>query len=125
MLENIKNDNIIIDKEHNKIEYTYQILDVLKKESPHNEFYLVIGADNANTLYKWKYYKKIVENGIIVVARDNIKVNLKTDNLIIINKNFGYISSTNIRSNLNKYKAFIDEKVYNYIIRNKLYESEK
>ena len=125
MLEFIKNDNITIDKENNKIKYTYQILEKLKEEQPNDEFYLVIGADNANTLYKWKCYKKIIENGIIVVARDNIKINLKIDNLIIINKNFGYISSTNIRSNLEEYKDFINEKVYNYIIRNKLYESEK
>ena len=124
MLDCIKNDNIIIDRKYNKIEYTYQILDALKEENPEWEFYLVIGADNANTLYKWKCYDKITQNGIIVVARDDIKIDLKSNKLIVINKNFGNISSTNIRNNIEKYKDFLDIKVYNYIIKNKLYEKK-
>lgn len=122
MLDCIKNDNIIIDRKHNKIEYTYQILESLNKENKEDEFYLVIGADNANTLYKWKCYDKIIQNGIIVVARDNIKIDLKANKLIVINKNFGCISSTNIRNNLEDYKDYLNEKVYNYIIKNNLYE---
>lgn len=124
MLDCIKNDNIIIDRKYNKIEYTYQILESLNKENKEDEFYLVIGADNANTLYKWKCYNKIIQNGIIIVARDDIKIDLKSNKLIVINKNFGNISSTNIRNNIEKYKDFLDIKVYNYIIKNKLYEKK-
>ena len=122
MLDLIKKDNIIIDKTHNNIKYTYQILNALKKEYKDDEFYLVIGADNANTLHKWKRYNEIIQNGIIVVGRDNIKVNLKTNKLIFIDKNFGNISSTKIREDVLNNKMYLDDLVYNYIIENNLYE---
>ena len=122
MLDCIKNDNIIIDRKHNKLEYTYQILDSLKEKYKEDEFYLVLGADNANTLLKWKNFEKILENGIIIVGRNNIKISLKgNDKLIFINKNFGNISSTNIRNNIEEYKSFLDKDVYHYIVKNNLY----
>ena len=52
MLDFISNKNIIVDKKHNDLSYTYQILNALKNENKNNKFYLVIGADNANYLYK-------------------------------------------------------------------------
>ncbi len=121
MLDLIKNDSIIIDRNHNKLEYTYQILNALKKENPNDEFYLVIGADNANTLYKWKCYDEIIKNGIIVVSRDDIKINLNLPKLIVINKNFGNISSTKIRDNKDDYKEYLNKDVYEYINKNGLY----
>lgn len=122
MLDLIKKDNIIIDKIHNNLEYTYQILNALKNENKNNEFYLVIGADNANTLHKWKNYDQIIKNGIIVVGRDDIKINLKVNKLIYINKNFGNISSTKIRKDVLNNKQYLNDLVYNYIIDNNLYE---
>lgn len=122
MLDLIKKDNIIIDKTHNNFKYTYQILNALKKEYKNEELYLVIGADNANTLHKWKHYNEIIQNGIIVVGRDNIKVNLKTNKLIFIDKSFGNISSTKIREDVLNNKMYLDDLVYNYIIENNLYE---
>ena len=122
MLDLIKKDNMIIDKTHNNFKYTYQILNTLKKEYKNDEFYLVIGADNAKTLHKWKHYNEIIQNGIIVVGRDNIKVNLKPNKLIFIDKNFGDISSTKIREDVLNNKMYLDDLVYNYIIENNLYE---
>ncbi len=121
MLDLIKNDSIIIDRNHNKLEYTYQILNALKKENPNDEFYLVIGADNANTLHKWKCYDEIIKNGIIIVSRDDIKINLNLPKLIVINKNFGNISSTKIRDNKDDYKEYLNKDVYEYINKNGLY----
>ena len=121
MLDLIKRDKIIIDHEHNNLTYTYQVLEALEREMPKDELYLVIGADNANTLYKWKCYDKIIKHGIIVVGRDNIKITLKTNKLIIIDKNFGNISSTKIRNNPDDFKVYLDDSVHNYIKRNKLY----
>lgn len=122
MLDLIKKDNIIIDKIHNNLKYTYQILNALKKENQNDEFYLVIGADNANTLYKWKNYDEIIKHGIIVVGRDDIKIKLKTKKLIYINKNFGNVSSTKIRKDVLNNKQYLKDLVYNYIIDNNLYE---
>lgn len=124
MLDFIKNDNILIDRKHNKLEYTYQILNALKKDNPEDTFYLVIGADNANTLYKWKNYEDILKNKIIVVNRNNIPISLTGDNIIVIKKSFGDVSSTKIRNNVVESKELLTEKVYNYIIGNKLYKKD-
>ena len=121
MLDFISSKNIIIDKKHNNLEYTYQVLNTLKEENPNDEFYLVIGADNANTLYKWKHYDEIIKYGIIVIKRNNMKINLETKNLIILNNDFISISSTKIRSDVNKWKEYLNDNVYNYIKINKLY----
>ena len=121
MLSFIKTDNIIIDNKHNNKEFTYQILNDLKRKYPNDKFYLIIGADNANTLYKWKNYEEIIKNNLIVIKRDNIKVKNDIPNLIFINKKFSDISSSKIRSNLNKYKNYLDKNVYEYIIKNNLY----
>lgn len=122
MLELIKKDNIIIDKEHNKMEYTYEILDSLKEKNPNDEFYLVIGSDNANTLYKWKCYERLLKHGIIVINRNDIKITLNIEKLLIINKKFGYMSSSIIRNDLDKNKRYLNKKVYDFIKENNLYE---
>ena len=121
MLDLIKNENIIIDKKHNKLEYTYQILKALNEENPQDEFYLVIGADNANTFYKWKHFDEIIKYGIVVLGRNDIKITLRSNKLIVIDKNFGNISSTKIRNNVDKWKEYLNDKVYNYIKINNLY----
>ncbi len=123
MLNLIKNNDIIIDKKHNKLKYTYQILDNLKKENKEHEFYLIIGADNAKLLYKWEHFNELIENNIIVIARNNEKINLKTEKMIIIDKNFGNISSTKIRNDIEKYKEYINKNVYYYIKKNNIYNS--
>ena len=121
MLDYISSKNIIIDKKHNNLEYTYQVLNALKEGNPKDEFYLVIGADNANTLYKWKNYEELITYGIIVSKRNNIKITLDAKNVIILNNDFISISSTQIRSGVEKYKKYLNEKVYNYIKINNLY----
>lgn len=129
MLELIKNDNIIIDNKYNNLIYTYEILNSLRKDNPEDTFYLVIGADNANTLYKWKRYEDILKNKIIIVNRNNIPINLTGDNIIVINKSFGDVSSTKIR-NLIKNKEYekaviyLNENVLEYIEKIKLYEEK-
>ncbi len=127
MLNLIKNDNLIVDNEHNELNYTYELLNKLKEEYPNDVFYLVIGSDNANTLHKWKNYEELIKNNIIVINRDDIKIDLKTDKLTIIKEKFGHISSTFIRENIkNKnydiLNGIIDEKVLKYILKNNLYE---
>lgn len=84
--------------------------------------YLVIGADNADYIDKWNNYEEIIKNGIIVIKRENIKVKLNAPNVIYINNDFSNISSTKIRNNLNKYKLYLDKRVYNYIKDNNLYQ---
>ena len=126
MLDLISNDNIIIDKKHNNIKYTYQILETLSKEYKEDELDLIIGADNANTLFKWKCYEEILKYNIIVIPRNNIKVKLKGDRINVIDKKNINISSTEIRNNImNMKNTFLlkklDKSVLLYINKNNLY----
>lgn len=124
MLNYISSKQIVIDNKHNNLEYTYQVLDSLEKDYKGDELYLVIGADNANTLHRWVKYDEIIKRGIIVVKRGNIKINLKTDKMIIINKSFGNVSSTMIRNNIKNKKdvsRYLDKRVIQYINENNVY----
>lgn len=116
--------NIIIDNKHNNLQYTYEILDVLKEENPNDELYLIIGADNICKFYEWKNIDRILENKVIVLNRDNIDIikYIKEDDVdkfIVIN-NYKYIdvSSTKIRNGI--YEN-IKKEVVNYIKENNLY----
>lgn len=122
MLEFIKNDKIIIDKKYNNYECTYQILDEIDKEYPNDDICYIIGADNANTLCLWDKYEEIVKRKIIVINRNDIKVNLNVNNQLNIKESFGDISSTKIRSNPDKYKDYLEEEVYDYIKEHELYK---
>lgn len=121
MLNYIKSDSVIIDDKHNGLSYTYQVLDALEKEFPEDEFYLIIGADNANTLSKWKHYEALMKRKIIVVNRGHHKIRLTGKNVIIINENFGDVSSTDIRRNPKANMDKLDKMVYKYITENNLY----
>jgi nicotinate-nucleotide adenylyltransferase len=116
-----------------KQNYTYETLDELKKLYPLSEIYLIIGSDNLNEFASWKNYEYILTNyKVISMDRDN-----QNDNLInnIFNKYkdniIGYIdgtvspvSSTVIRNEIIKgvKPEFINDEVYKYIEKNKLYK---
>lgn len=126
MLKFFETENIIVDDVHNNHEYTYEILAELKKDYPNDELYLVIGSDNLEKLHLWKNIDLVLQNKIIVLNRNNIKIEkylerFNRDNFIIINDfDFIEISSTEIRNNLDN--ICLDNRVKNYIINNKLYE---
>lgn len=133
MLKLYENENIIIDKKNNNIEYTYQILNILSNEYKEDELYLVIGADNIINFDKWKNYEEILKYNLIILNRSNIDVIKylnyldKKDKYIIVNDlpNID-ISSTIIRSKIKNKQGdlikYIDNDVYEYIKLKKLYE---
>lgn len=129
MLKFYETEKIIIDTTHNNLEYTYQVLDALKKEAQ-DEYYLIIGADNLVNLHLWKEIDKILENKILVINRDDIDVSKYIegkDNFILVSDLPSKdISSTNIRklistASYNQLKDIINKKVLDYIIENNLY----
>lgn len=133
MLKLYKKENIIIDEENNKIEYTYQILNILSKKYREDELYLVIGADNIINFDKWKNYEEILKYNLIILNRSNIDIikylnNLnKKDKYIIVNDLPSIdISSTMIRDKIKNKEEdlikYIDSGVYEYIKSKKLYE---
>lgn len=126
MLELVSNNKIMIDKQHNDYQYTYQILDELEKKNPGNNYYLVIGYDNYKNINLWKNYLDILKRGIIVINRNNLGYDDEKRQVIFIDKNFGEMSSTMIRKKIKdeKYQdisSFIDRKVLKYIMKKGLY----
>lgn len=90
---------------------------------------LIIGADLIKDFHKWKEPEKISELANIVAVNREENENLFKENIekykikIIIAPRID-ISSTLIRERIKKNKAFryfLNDKVYNYIISNKLY----
>ena len=67
-------------------------------------------------------YDKILNYGLIVVDRNNIKTNIKYDNMIFALINSIQISSTEIRNNKKIRSKYLDRKVLKYINDNKLYK---
>ncbi len=125
MLKNYENDKILIDKTHNHLIYTYELLEELKKIYKKDELFLIIGADNIINFDKWKNYKKILNYPIIIMNRNNINLDLYKNkylnNKFIIINDFPFIdiSSSEIRDNLNN--KYLDKKVLDYIKKNNLY----
>ena len=127
-----KSDNIIIDNRYNDLEYTYMILDRLKEDCD-DELYLIIGADNVINFDKWKNYKEILNNKILVIPREGIDIKKYLDkydnknNFILVD---GFkemnISSTNIRDLLKRKRydeieEYLDKEIVEYIKKNNLY----
>lgn len=55
--------------------YTIKTLNSLKEREPHNNFKLVMGADNLASIRKWKSYIDIISKfGIIVFPRDDFDI---------------------------------------------------
>ena len=133
MLKYYQSDKIIIDSKHNSIEYTYKLLEVLKKEYKNDNLYLIMGADNIINLDKWKNLDSLLQNKIIVMNRDNVDIykyinNFKNKNNFYVINNFPNIniSSTLIRNLINKKDIklltnYLDKDIINYIYKNKLY----
>lgn len=127
MLKYYENDKIIINDYLNDKQYSYEILDIIKKENKNDDIYLIIGADNIPKFYLWKNVYSILKNKIIVLNRNDIDIRkyiAKIDQdkfLILDNFNYLNISSTEIRKNVKENKDYLDENVYDYIIENNLY----
>jgi len=134
MLEFYESDNIIVDKDHNDIQYTYELLNILKKIYKDDTLYLIIGADNITNLDRWKNYEEILKQQIIVINRDNIDINSYINNLgkknnfhVINSLPQNNISSSAVRNlikdnKINYLDKYIDKEIINYILKNKLYD---
>ena len=88
--------------------YTIRTLDALKEREPENEFTFVMGADNLDSIRKWRDYTRILkEFGVAVYPRkgfdlDKIKQDLLEEDpaykIQILNAEMVDISSTEIRN---------------------------
>ena len=112
------------------ISYTIKTLNYLYENYDiDGKIALIIGADLIKDFHKWKEPEKISELANIVAVNreesDNLdKENIEKYNIKIIIAPRIDISSTLVRERIKKNKAFryfLNDKVYNYIISNKLY----
>lgn len=106
-------------------------LDSLKKlKENYREISFVIGSDNITDLDKWINYQELLENiFLIIIKRGQDDVNKLMAKYSKYNPKYKVIdlkeegSSSLVRNDITLNKHLIDDKVYNYIIVNKLYES--
>lgn len=112
------------------ISYSIKTLNhIYKNYNIDGKIALIIGADLIKDFHKWKEPEKLSRLANIVAVnrgynRNLFKKNIEKYNIKIIIAPRIDISSTLIRERIKKNKAFkyfLKDKVYNYIISNKLY----
>ena len=112
-----------------KPSYTIETLTKLKAENPGLEFTLLIGSDNWTKFPQWKDNERLTkEFKILVYPRlgEDVLINgLHTENVRLVDAPVVEISSTFIRESIRAGKdvrAFLPNRVYDYILSNKLYK---
>ena len=117
-------------KEH--VVYTYETLNYFRNKYKDDEIYFICGTDNLSYIDKWKKGEDILSNNKLLVIKrntDDINILLEKykdykDNIIVTEIEENEISSTKIREmiyNNKRVKDYLDNKVLDYIVRNKLY----
>lgn len=107
------------------IDYTYQILDLYKKEYPKDDIYFIMGEDNLKDLPNWKKYDYLIKNyKFMLISRDNL--NMKDEKYVErVKLSQNDISSTMIRDLIKDHKdvsKYLDKEVINYISNYNLYD---
>ncbi len=109
--------------------YTIDTLHQLSSQYTDCEFTLIIGGDNWENFHKWKDYQNILKKyKIIIYPRlgDNIEIEERyKDTVMLVRAPIVEVSSTFIRNSLHEGKevrAFVPEKVYEFIVENNLYK---
>jgi nicotinate-nucleotide adenylyltransferase len=109
----------------------------LRKKSPKDEFYYLMGTDSLNDLPTWHdpvRFVSICHSIVIMVRRDESVDTSKLDaDIPGLNKKLKFletplieISGTDIRNRVENGKQiryFVPDKIYHYIINHKLYQS--
>ena len=117
-------------KEH--VVYTYETLNYFKNKYKDDEIYFICGTDNLSYIDKWKKGEDILSNNkLLVIKRNTDDINTLLDkykdyknNIIVTDIKENEISSTKIREMIYNNKGvedYLDNKVLDYIVRNKLY----
>lgn len=116
-----------------EVVYTCDTLKYFQEVYPNDEIYFVCGADNLSYVDEWKNGIFLLENyKFLVIKRytDDIDEILKRfskykENIIVSDVEPSSLSSTEIRNKIMSGEGvldFLDKDVYEYIIKNNLYE---
>ena len=79
MIKKYENKNILVEKELNNLQYTYQIIRKLKERYKTDELVLIMGADNIISFNKWMNYKELLKLEFIIYKRDNVDIKYYLD----------------------------------------------
>ena len=108
--------------------YTIDTLIYLQEKYPEHEFSIIMGADNLNTLKKWKNYEVILRDYKILVyprPKEYISEFINHPNVSITNTPIMEISSTFIRNSIRDKKDiryFVPDNVLKFIESKSLYK---
>ena len=116
-----------------KLEFTYQVLDEIARIYGTADVYFICGADNLEDFLNWKNYEYILNKyRILVVKRGDYEISelldrydRYRDRILVVEFDSDDISSTKIRRDIKNAKDMLDKRVYDYIIKKKLYEKEE
>lgn len=105
--------------------YTIDTLNQLKQEYPGVQFSIIMGTDNIATIDKWKDYRTILSNHLILVypRLGSPEPTITHPNIKLTKAPLVELSSTNIRSWVKAGKDvrhFIPLQVYQYIVDERL-----
>ena len=112
------------------------IFEIISNKYIDDNLFFLIWVDNLSKMSEWKESKKLIENyNYIIFERNNIDANSIIENNemlennkenfeIIKNNDYKWISSSSIRESIKigEKPEDINEKVYKYIIDNKIYD---
>ena len=117
---------LIIDYESKKkSSFSVQTIKDLQKKYTKFKINMIIGADQYNKIELWKEYEYILDNvDLHVISRPGNTINKQSNGCNYIDSFSIDISSSYIRDNINtskNIKTLLDVKVFEYILRNKLY----
>ncbi len=105
--------------------YTYLTLRKLREIHPTFSFSVIMGNDAMDSIELWKNYREIIDNyTIYLYPRNNIRLSIDKENIIITKAPVLPISSTDIRENISEGKTItelVPEAVNQIIIAEKLY----
>ena len=122
------------DYRDNEIHYTFNTTNYFKKSYPNDEFFFIMGEDSFLDIEKWKNYKEILKENLIIFKRysnKNFSLISKINKVRKYNKNIYLIdnialdiSSTLIRNLVKENKSIrylVNDEVINIIKEEKLY----
>ncbi|MDR3306438.1 MAG: nicotinate (nicotinamide) nucleotide adenylyltransferase [Endomicrobium sp.] len=113
-----------------EVVYSYQTLDYFQSLYPKDEIYMIMGSDSLLELPTWKNIDYLASRyKFMVVKRPCVKIKKDTkylDRCIFAQNETEDISSTEVRQMIKedskKAKLFLNEKVYSYIVKRRLYK---
>ena len=122
------------DYRDNEIHYAFNTINYFKKSYPNDEFFFIMGEDSFLDIEKWKNYKEILKENLIIFKRYSNKnfsliskinqVRKYNKNIYIIDNIALDISSTLIRNLVKENKSIrylVNDEVINIIKEEKLY----